>query len=98
MSQDRDQSGGFNNKMAISYASGLPADNQALPSFREVRKTKKKDQFLFSPHVNEWGDKEVSILKLCLDSCFRHTYTKKSSRPHTIRPDSRASVQHHPTM
>ncbi|KAL2816179.1 hypothetical protein BDW59DRAFT_166463 [Aspergillus cavernicola] len=25
-------------KMAFSYASGLPADNQALPSFREVRK------------------------------------------------------------
>lgn len=61
MSQDRDQSGG-SRKMAISYASGLPADNQALPSFREVRKEKKKE-LLFSPQVNElWGNKEVNIL------------------------------------
>ncbi|KAL2824324.1 homeobox KN domain-containing protein [Aspergillus pseudoustus] len=42
MSQYRDQSGGSKN-MAISYASGLPADNQALPSFRE----------LLPPHLHE---------------------------------------------
>ncbi|KAL2835117.1 homeobox KN domain-containing protein [Aspergillus cavernicola] len=35
MSHYRDRSGG-SKKMAISYASGLPADNQALPSFREL--------------------------------------------------------------
>ncbi|KAI9368801.1 homeobox KN domain-containing protein [Aspergillus egyptiacus] len=42
MSHPSDQSG-VSKKMAISYASGLPAGNQALPSFRE----------LLPPHLHE---------------------------------------------
>ena len=90
MSQYREL-GEDSGKMAISYASGLPADHTpALPSFREVR------QHTTPGKTDRWfRRKKISETNVLFDSYSRLISMTRSNRPHiSLLASMRASGLH----
>ncbi|KAL2861354.1 homeobox KN domain-containing protein [Aspergillus pseudodeflectus] len=80
MSQYRDRSGGSQN-MAISYASGLPADNQALPSFRELLPPHLHEEIESTSYYTSRQPRERPTSSHDVTNNFRPPYASSSKTP-----------------
>ncbi|KAL4735198.1 homeobox KN domain-containing protein [Aspergillus similis] len=77
--------------MAIPYATGLPADNQPLPSFRELLPPHLHEEIESTSYFNSRQPRERpgSSHELGLNSIPREHATSRSSRPSPVLPPIR---------
>ncbi|RDW81037.1 homeobox domain-containing protein [Aspergillus mulundensis] len=77
--------------MAIPYATGLPADSQALPSFRELLPPHLHEEIESTSYYNsrQLRDRPVSSHDMPLNSDPREHATSRSSRPSPALPSIR---------
>ncbi|KAL4872899.1 hypothetical protein BDV12DRAFT_160914 [Aspergillus spectabilis] len=95
MSQYRDREG--SKKMAISYAGGLPADNQALPSFRELLPAHLHEEIESTSYYTSRQPRERPTSSHDVASNFRPPYASSSKTPYDGHRDySGARTDSHP--
>ncbi|KAL4932674.1 homeobox domain-containing protein [Aspergillus undulatus] len=95
MSEYRDRSGG-SKKMAISYASGLPADNQALPSFRDLLPPHLHDEIESTSYYTSRQPRERPTSSHDLPPNFRPSYPSSSKMPFDHRESAGMRPDSHP--
>ncbi|CBF86025.1 protein ahpA [Aspergillus nidulans FGSC A4] len=83
------------NRMAIPYATGLPADNQPLPSFRELLPPHLHEEIESTSYFNSQHnsrqprERPASSHELGLNSVPREHASSRSSRPSPVLPPIR---------